>query len=207
MCMLAVAMVASSCSKNKLRRSPGRIYAPDMTYSQAYETYTQNPVYADGLTNRNQVSGTVARGEMGYPEFEARDSATVFALSNPLTMDDANLAEGKRTYNIYCAPCHGAGLDGNGPLYASGKYPLAPANLKGDMVKAFTPGKIYYTIMFGKNMMGSYASQLTEEQRWLVVGYIYNTNHEGSTPAAPAEPAEETAEGTATADTKTETGE
>ncbi len=185
-CVLALVTMASSCGKKKLQRDPGRIYAPDMTYSQAYETYAENPVYADDMASRKLVSGTVARGDMGYPEFAVADSSVVFALSNPLEMNDANMAEGKRIFNIYCAPCHGTGLDGNGPLYTSGKYPLAPANLKGDAIKIFSPGKLYYTIMFGKNMMGSYASQLTEEQRWLIVGYIDGTNH-GSTASSKEE--------------------
>ncbi len=209
-CMWALVAVASSCSKqNKPHRSPGRIYAPDMTYSQAYETYAENPVYANKMANRELVEGTVARGDMGYPEFKAEDSVTVFALSNPLSMTEDNLKEGKRLFNIYCAPCHGVGLDGNGPLYASGKYPLAPANLKGEAVAAFTQGKLYYTILFGKNMMGSYASQLTEEQRWLVVGYINNTNH-GSTGATPDTDAESGTEATTTdteTNTETETSE
>ncbi len=33
--MLSAAWMLSSCSKDKLHRKPGRIYAPDMTYSQA----------------------------------------------------------------------------------------------------------------------------------------------------------------------------
>jgi len=31
---------------------------------------------------------------------------------------------------------------------------------------------MYYTIMYGKNAMGSYASQLDVHQRWLVIAYI-----------------------------------
>jgi len=30
-------VLATSC--NKVRRSPGRVYMPDMAYSRAYETY------------------------------------------------------------------------------------------------------------------------------------------------------------------------
>ncbi len=177
--MLTTITMVSSCSKKKLRRDPGSIYAPDMTYSQAYETYAENPNYADNTTNRPHVPGTVSRESLGYPVFEAGDSAEVFALKNPMEMSSENLKEGERLFNIYCGPCHGTALDGNGPLYASGKYPLAPTNLKGDAVKGFSEGKLYYTIMFGKNMMGSYSAQLTEEQRWQVVGYIDNVNNGG----------------------------
>ncbi len=131
---------------------------------------------------------------MGYPVFKAEDSAAVFALSNPLTMDDANIKEGKRLFNIHCGPCHGTALDGNGPLYASGKYPLEPTNLKGDAVKSFSQCKLYYTILFGKNMMGSYASQLDEHQRWLVVGYINSVNHGVDAAASSGDEGEDAAE-------------
>ncbi len=191
--VLSTAALFTACSKNKLRREPGTIYAPDMTYSQAYETYSENPNYANGTSARERVEGTVARGSMAYPVFEAGDSAKVFALSNPLEMTQNHIDEGKRLFNIYCGICHGTALDGNGPLYASGKYPLAPTNLKGDAVKAFSQGKLYYTILFGKNMMGSYASQLTEEQRWLVVGYIHSVNS-GKAPAAESADTEESPE-------------
>ena len=33
-------------------------------------------------------------------------------------------------------------------------------------------GKMYHSITYGKNLMGSYASQLTPEQRWEVICYI-----------------------------------
>jgi SNF family Na+-dependent transporter len=33
-------------------------------------------------------------------------------------------------------------------------------------------GQMFYSITFGKNLMGSYASQLTAKQRWQVITYI-----------------------------------
>jgi hypothetical protein len=39
-------------------------------------------------------------------------------------------------------------------------------------MKDLTGGKIYHTIKYGLNMMGSYASQLTPEERWKVVMYV-----------------------------------
>ena len=31
---------------------------------------------------------------------------------------------------------------------------------------------MFYSITYGKNMMGSYASQLTDKQRWMIIHYI-----------------------------------
>jgi mono/diheme cytochrome c family protein len=37
---------------------------------------------------------------------------------------------------------------------------------------AMSAGRIYHGIVYGKNAMGSYASQLDTKQRWQVVAYI-----------------------------------
>ena len=39
--------------------------------------------------------------------------------------------------------------------------------------KDLTDGKIYHTITYGVNAMGSYASQLSPEERWKVVQYVH----------------------------------
>ena len=84
------------------------------------------------------------------------------------------MKEAERLYLVNCGICHGPALDGNGPLYkgGDGPYPAAPRPLNGDYAKKLTDGSIYYTITFGKNAMGSYASQLRPEQRWMVINYI-----------------------------------
>jgi hypothetical protein len=46
---LAVGLGLASCNSGSMRRNPGKIYAPDMTYSRAYDAYTENPNFADGL--------------------------------------------------------------------------------------------------------------------------------------------------------------
>jgi hypothetical protein len=33
-------------------------------------------------------------------------------------------------------------------------------------------GQMFYSVTYGKNMMGSYASQLSTKERWMVIGYI-----------------------------------
>ena len=70
-------------------------------------------------------------------------------------------------------------MDGNGPLYTSGKFAAMPANLKsGEKYLKFTQGRIYHAIVYGKNTMGSYASQLDTKQRWKVVAYIKKVQSE-----------------------------
>jgi hypothetical protein len=48
-----------------------------------------------------------------------------------------------------------------------------PATLVGDAkYHAMPDGQMFYSITYGKNAMGSYASQITDRQRWMIIHYI-----------------------------------
>jgi mono/diheme cytochrome c family protein len=180
-CGLAALMIAAvGCSD--VKRKPGKVYMPDMAYSRAYETYSTNPVFADGRTNQEPVAGTVKRGEF-YPVHIAMDAigdtANYYAsrsLANPIdSLNPEQMKETERIYLINCGICHGAKLDGNGPLWkdGDGPFPAKPAALVGDAKYESMPaGQMFYSITYGKNLMGGYASQITAKQRWEVIAYI-----------------------------------
>ena len=180
-CGLAALLIAAiGCSD--VKRTPGKVYMPDMANSRAYETYSANPVFADGRTSQGPVAGTVKRGEE-YPVHiemdKAGDTVNYFAsrsLPNPFdSLDAEQMKETERLYLINCGICHGAKLDGTGPWWkdGDGPYPAKPASLVGDAKYESMPaGQMFYSITFGKNLMGSYASQLTAKQRWQVITYI-----------------------------------
>jgi mono/diheme cytochrome c family protein len=171
-------VVATGCSK--VRRNPGRVYMPDMAYSRAYETYasTEN-LKAKGINyNAMPVPGSIARGDQ-FPYTLGNDSAGYEgskSVKNPLpALDAKKYLEAARLYQIHCAICHGAALDGNGPLYnnGNGPYQAAPRNFMGDpLMKSMHDGQYFHSVTYGKGMMGSYASQLSTEQRWMVIHYI-----------------------------------
>jgi isocitrate lyase len=41
-------------------------------------------------------------------------------------------------------------------------------------------GTMFYSVTYGKNNMGSYASQLTRRQRWMVIQYVKSQQLKGS---------------------------
>ena len=169
---LGITLGLASCDSGNIRRTPGHVYAPDMTYSRAYESYSSNPNFGDSRTNRLPVEGTVARNH-AMPDHLAEGDSTAYknlATNDKFSADE--LKEGGRLFNIYCAICHGTAMDGNGPLYSSGKFAAMPANLKDAKYLHIPAGQIYAAIKYGKNMMGSYASQLDAKQRWMVIAYI-----------------------------------
>jgi len=168
---------------------------PDMFESRAYEFYSER------LSTMKPVEGTVKRGELLPYHLKAADTALANAVKNPLILTKADLEEGKRLFNIYCAICHGSKLDGNGPLYngGNGPYVAAPANLGSGPKAEYTQGRLFHVMTYGFNAMGSYASQLDREQRWKVAAYIRSVQNNGAheaevlagsatqvTPAAPA---------------------
>lgn len=173
-------LVAVSCSD--IKRKPGRVYMPDMANSRAYETYSESPIWKDGQTNREPVAGTVKRGELlpwHIPADKTGDTANYHAskaVVNPLgKLTLTQHKEAERLYLVNCAICHGSKLDGDGPLYKGGEgpFPSKPATLVGEPRYDQMPdGQMFYSITYGKNLMGSYASQLNTTQRWMVVAYI-----------------------------------
>jgi len=209
---IAAGLVIAGCSD--VRRDPGRVYMPDMGYSRAYETYAAldsdkftsdvNGMGRKIFYNEMPVAGTMARGEempFPYAKDAAGDTTNYIAskqMANPLTLDAVQMKEAERLYLIYCGVCHGQKLDGNGPLYNDGKgpFPSAPANFVGvDRYKTMPEGQMFYSATYGKNLMGSYASQLTRTQRWMVIAYIKSKQTGGG---ATTQPAAATADSSAT---------
>jgi len=196
-CMILIAGLAG-CGGAK-GNDPGEAYMPDMYYARAYETYGYNNVAGeyDSLRKRQifynaqPVPGTIARGDMMPYHYTATTDSARLAESdrfiNPidsLSVTAGNLREAERLYLVNCGICHGTKLDGNGPIAVNGAYPAVPKSLIAADSKAFTDGHYFHVITFGKGVMGSYASQLTPEQRWWVIRYIRQKQGGGMTAAA-----------------------
>lgn len=192
---LAIVGVAALTSCGRDKRSTGKVYMPDMAISRAYETYA--PLDSNKFTtdanawhsaegdvkifyNSLPVSGTVSRSndtKYNYPlSFDkVGDTANYYAsrfVKNPIaSLTKEELEETERKYLVKCGICHGAKLDGNGPLWkdGDGPYPAAPKNL---ITLDMADGTMFHSMTYGRNLMGSYASQLTPKQRWEIIYYI-----------------------------------
>lgn len=193
---LTAVTVLAACSD--VKRKPGSVYMPDMAYSRAYESYADHSNLADKGINYNNrpVVGTISREEempFHIPKDKAGDTSNYTAsksVPNPYDSLTANeLAESERLYLINCGICHGTDLKGNGPLYkaGTGPYPAKPAVLVGDAkYEAMPDGQMFYSVAYGKNLMGSYASQLSRKQRWMIIAYIKEKQKTKAAPAATA---------------------
>lgn len=157
------------------KRTPGRIYMPDMAYSQAYEAYAPNNLKNEGIAyNPSPVVGTIRRGDL-FPYTLPNDTngyRMSASVTDPLPrIDSLSMKEAQRLFNINCAICHGANLDAQGPLAVSGKVG-GIANLKLEQYIKMAPGTMFHSVTYGKGNMGSYASQLDRKQRWMIVQYV-----------------------------------
>lgn len=198
--VLSAAIVMVSCSSD-VKRTPGSIYMPDMAYSRAYETYADHSNLAEKGIHYTAmpVAGTISREEempFHLTKDAPGDSANYVAsklVKNPIdSLSAKDEAEAERLYLINCGICHGAKLNGNGPLYKDGNGPYAakPATLVGDArYEAMPDGQMFYSVAYGKNMMGSYASQMSRKQRWMVIRYIKDQQAKTKSTTATAAPA------------------
>jgi mono/diheme cytochrome c family protein len=156
-----------SCKKDS---APNYQFFPNMYESVGYESYTENPVFSDGITAQIPVAGTIKRGWLPFDvpntnegRLYAKDS-----LVSPFKNSEKNLAKGKELFGIYCTVCHGKKGKGDGILVKNEKL-LGVPNYKD---RDITNGSIYHTLYYGLNSMGSHASQLNDKERWQVSMYV-----------------------------------
>ncbi|CAH0224894.1 hypothetical protein SRABI27_02322 [Pedobacter sp. Bi27] len=176
---LAIAF-AATFSACKDKRSTGLEYARNMYDPIAYNPDQPNKNFKDGKTAQLPPAHTKPVGFTEYDEYpntkEGYEAAGV-SMVNPLPVDTVNLAQGKHLFTVFCSPCHGEKGDGQGHLVKIEKFSGVPAyqtgsSSRGGNMVDLTAGKIYHTITYGVNNMGSHASQISPTDRWKVVMYV-----------------------------------
>jgi len=204
----AVVVLMASCGGDP--NSPGVEYMPDMYRSpsiEAYVDYGQDPYhFSDSLaiaqrerqSARLPVTGTIpfsndpakAAFNMPYPYANTPEDYERAGLEvrSPIMMTEATVEQGKVIYMKFCQHCHGEKGAGDGAVVNNGNYPVPPAYDAG--LKDLPEGKIFHVLMYGKNVaMGSHASQLNQEERWLVTQYVKYLQNGGKMSRDAAAPA------------------
>lgn len=173
---VAFTLVIASLSSCGVRdeNSPGVEYMPDMYRSPSVENYGTYVIGTDTLQSAMlPVKGTIARGYMPYTyeNNAAGYEAAGASLKNPLDMTHRAMFEkdGEVLYGKFCVHCHGAAGAGDGKVGL--KLPGPPPAYDGAL-KNLPEGKIFHSITYGKNSMGSHSSQLSTEERWKLVCYV-----------------------------------
>lgn len=172
-CMTALFM--ASCTPDD-KDSPGFEFMPDMYRSSSYETNSANGNFADSLTNRMPPKGTISYDQevtayhpYPYPNNVAGYDSAGARLHNPFLASKEVLATGAVLYDKFCGSCHGKSGAGDGLV--GGKLPGPPPAYAGAL-KDLSEGKMYHSVHYGKGNMGSHASQLTPDERWMILRYV-----------------------------------
>lgn len=161
-----------SCDRN--RNNPGWDYFPDMFYSTAYESFTNNPNFKDGMTMRTPSDGTIPEDFTPF-EYTLDPESRIKAgkeLVNPVVPSSESLAAGKNAYTTFCTGCHGVTGNGDGQLYTSKLYTLKPRPLSSGNAVNLKDGEIYHSITLGFGSMGAHGAQIRPVDRWNIVLYI-----------------------------------
>ena len=143
-----------------------------------YKPLAKSDYFADGLSARQPVAGTLPQGRIELDPLYVPGTSNTFPL--PLTPE--LLARGRERYNIFCTPCHGQIGDGNGFIPTRGFR--RPPTFHSDRLRNAPVGHFFDVVTNGFGAMPDYASQIPPRDRWAIIAYIRALQLSQSVPAA-----------------------
>jgi hypothetical protein len=153
---------------------PGWDFFPDMFYSPAYQTWSENFVLPDSMTMQTPVPGTIPGNIIPF-QYERTDEDRERAgreLVNPIRASIPSVERGDRAYTVFCMNCHGERGDGLGYLFTSGRYLVPPTSLRDESTRDLSDGEIYHVITLGYGVMAEHGSIILPDDRWMIINYI-----------------------------------
>ncbi|PCJ81741.1 MAG: cytochrome C [Bacteroidetes bacterium] len=196
--IVALIVTITSCTNNP--NSPGLEYMPDMYRSpaiEAYVDYGEDPYYvteevaaAQRMTQsaRKPVAGTIAfKGEdkafgLPYPYANTPEGYELAGLElhSPLPTTSDNIQAGALNFGLMCSHCHGETGKGDGAISRNGFIMGIPDY--STKLKDLPEGKMYHTLIYGKGLMGSHASQISQKGLWEIIQYVQVLQNGGNMP-------------------------
>jgi mono/diheme cytochrome c family protein len=188
--LLAFAFVICVACGFLIRPQPSRPNVevlPEMVRTAAYKAYSANPNFPDGKTLQEPPPDTIPRGFHSV-DYEATEAGAIRAgeeLSNPYNFEDlAAFTRGAFVFRTWCLPCHGAAGRGDGPVAMRG-FP-APPPLNSQKTLALKDGRMFHILTYGQKNMPSYASQVSDDDRWKAILYVRSLQRSAPAAQAPA---------------------
>jgi mono/diheme cytochrome c family protein len=186
----AVVPVALAVKARHSKSEKPRIHAiQDMDSQPKYKAQRENPIFADGRSDREALPGTVAVGHLNEDDhlFRGR-TGEEWARTFPaqIELSEETIARGKQRYGIFCAPCHGQGGNGDGMVHvradALGGSWVPPSNVNQEYLRNMPVGELFNSITNGVRNMPAYGPQIPPEDRWAIILYVraLQRSHNGS---------------------------
>ena len=150
---------------------------------EKFEPLEANAFFNDGLSSRQPVAGTVARGQLRADThlYEGKINGAL-ARTLPVELTPELLARGQERYDIYCSPCHDRTGSGNGLIVKRGLK--QPPSFHIARLRDIEVGYFFDVITNGFGAMYSYASRVPVADRWAIAAYIRALQHSQSVDVA-----------------------
>ena len=143
----------------------------DMADQPQKDPYESSSFFADQMSARPLVAGTVARGTLQEDEFMATGKLAGAPVDGyPFPIDAATLERGHERFNIYCAPCHDRLGTGNGMIVQRGYR--RPPSLHDPRLIAERSGYFFDVMTNGFGSMPAYGPMIPVRDRWAITAYI-----------------------------------
>ncbi|MFQ6610986.1 MAG: c-type cytochrome [Fidelibacterota bacterium] len=160
------------CQEQPFEKPPIHLN-PNMDTQNRYNPQSSSEFFADGMSMRMPVPGTVAVDDLRNDDeyFYGTDDEGNFITTIPLPITTELLYRGQERFDIFCSPCHSRIGDGNG-IIMQYKYPIPPPSFHTDKVRQMSDGYIFSVISNGVRNMPSYKHQIPVQDRWAIVSYV-----------------------------------
>lgn len=136
-----------------------------------YDPYEPSDFFADGMSARPRLAGTVARGEAGVDAYFATGKINGQDGDGfPFPVTPEVMARGHERFDIYCSECHGRLGDGNGMIPSRGYR--RPPSYHTETLRAAKTGHFFDVMTNGFGAMPPYRTMIPPRDRWAIVAYI-----------------------------------
>jgi len=147
---------------------------PDMWSQPKFKAQEKNSFFADNMSSRQPVKGTVPFGEKKDDDALYRgyvDGKLVREF--PVTVTRELIERGRERFNIFCRHCHGAIGDGEGMIAQRGfKVEQTIATYHTERLREMPVGHFFDVITNGYGVMFPFKDRITVEDRWAIVAYV-----------------------------------
>ena len=184
--MVGVCLAAAGCRR-------------DMQDQPKMKPFRGSTFFADGLSGRQPIKGTIPRGflrtdteyftgkKSGQPGQVAAPQPSQQSVSGtqqgaaanafaddvdkfPFPITKETVQRGRERYEIFCVVCHG--LTGNGDGMVVRRGFRRAASFHDDRLRQAPVGHFFDAITNGWGAMPSYASQIPVQDRWAIIAYV-----------------------------------
>ncbi len=160
-------------------RRPRLHLVQDMDFQPVVKADRASPFFADGRGSRAALPGTIAREQPldEHLTLGVTDGAPSRTFPRAVATGRAAMTDGQRSFEVYCAPCHGLVGDGDGMVarraeaLAQGGW-VPPTDLTLAYVRAQPVGQLFASVSDGVRTMPGYGQLVPPEERWRILLYL-----------------------------------